>query len=124
LYHRSDPIATLKSLCGALNPGGELILDTFVIEGEEPVALCPHGRYSKIPNIYFIPTKKALEFWLLRSGFRAVEHIDTVVTTTNEQRKTEWIKTQSLEDFLDPKDPTKTIEGYPAPRRIYLKAYK
>ena len=45
-------------------------------------------------------------------------------TELNEQRKTEWIDTQSLEDFLDPNDPQKTVEGYPAPKRVYIKAIK
>ncbi|HBY85223.1 MAG TPA: tRNA 5-methoxyuridine(34)/uridine 5-oxyacetic acid(34) synthase CmoB, partial [Colwellia sp.] len=35
----------------------------------------------------------------------------------DEQRKTEWIDTESLQDFLDPNDSSKTIEGYPAPKR-------
>jgi tRNA (mo5U34)-methyltransferase len=38
-------------------------------------------------------------------------------TTSDEQRKTDWIDTESLENFLDPNDPSKTIEGYPAPLR-------
>ena len=124
LYHRSDPIATLKSLYKGLSSGGELILDTFMIDGEEEVALTPKERYAKIPNVYFIPTKKALENWCYRAGFKKVEHLGAVKTTLDEQRKTEWIESQSLEDFLDPSDPNLTVEGYPAPRRIYIKVYK
>ena len=30
----------------------------------------------------------------------------------------------SLEDYLDPEDPTKTIEGHPAPKRALLIAKK
>ncbi|HQR74536.1 MAG TPA: DUF1698 domain-containing protein, partial [Sulfurovum sp.] len=26
--------------------------------------------------------------------------------------------------FLDPNDDTKTVEGYPAPKRVYIKALK
>jgi tRNA (mo5U34)-methyltransferase len=33
LYHRSDPVAMLKSLFKGLNKGGELILDSFMIDG-------------------------------------------------------------------------------------------
>jgi len=124
LYHRSDPVAMLKSLFKGLNKGGELILDTFMIDGDEEICLTPKDRYSKIPNIYFVPTVNALKNWCLRAGFESVEVLETMVTESNEQRKTEWIETQSLEDFLDPNDPTKTVEGYPAPKRVYIKALK
>lgn len=124
LYHRSDPVSMLKSLFKGLEKGGELILDTFMIDGEEEIALTPAGKYSKIPNIYFVPTVPALKNWCLRAGFERVEVLETMVTEANEQRKTEWIDTQSLEDFLDPNDPTKTVEGYPAPKRVYIKAIK
>ncbi|MDF4192049.1 DUF1698 domain-containing protein, partial [Ligilactobacillus salivarius] len=46
------------------------------------------------------------------------------VTTTEEQRRTEWMVTESLADFLDPHDPGKTVEGYPAPKRALLIARK
>jgi len=124
LYHRSDPVAMLKSLYRGLNDGGELILDTFMIDGEEEIALTPQDRYSKIPNIYFIPTVNALKNWCYRAGFESIDVLDITKTSSQEQRKTQWIDTQSLEDFLDPTDDTKTIEGYPAPKRVYIKAYK
>jgi len=124
LYHRSDPVAMLKSLYKGLNSGGELILDTFMIDGEEEMCLTPRERYSKIPNIYFVPTVKALKNWCFRAGFEKIEVLEIMVTSSNEQRKTEWIDTQSLEDYLDPSDKTKTVEGYPAPKRVYIKASK
>jgi len=124
LYHRSDPIAMLKSLYNALNKNGELILDTFMIDGDEEIALTPNKRYSKIPNIYFIPTIPALINWCKRAGFSSVEVLETMVTDSSEQRSTKWVYEQSLEDFLDPNDRTKTIEGYPAPKRVYIKAFK
>jgi tRNA (mo5U34)-methyltransferase len=102
LYHRSDPVAMLKSLFKGLNKGGELILDTFMIDGEGEICLTPKGRYSKIPNIYFIPTVNALKNWCHRAGFESVELLETAVTDAKEQRKTQWIDGQSLEDFLDP----------------------
>ena len=124
LYHRSDPVAMLKSLFKGLNKGGELILDTFMIDGDEEICLTPKDRYSKIPNIYFVPTVPALINWCHRAGFDSVEVLETMKTESKEQRKTEWIDTQSLEDFLDPNDPEKTVEGYPAPKRVYIKALK
>ena len=124
LYHRSDPVNMLKQLYRALDKEGELFLDTFFIDGDEEMALCPRSSYSKIPNIYFVPTIKALEHWCLRAGFSEFEVLTTSVTTPDEQRKTDWIEGESLENFLDPNDPNKTVEGYPAPKRVYVKLIK
>jgi len=124
LYHRSDPVAMLKQLFRALDKKGEVILDTFYIDGEEEYALCPEESYSKIPNIYFVPTIKALKHWCLRAGFVSFEVLECSKTDAQEQRKTEWIEGQSLEDFLDPLDPSKTVEGYPAPQRVYVRLIK
>ena len=124
LYHRADPIGTLKSLNRALNKNGEIIIDTFMIDGEEEVALTPHSRYSKMPNIYFVPTIPALKNWLNRAGFIDIEVIATTTTDSEEQRVTPWTFEQSLDDYLDSEDKTKTVEGYPAPKRVYIKAKK
>jgi len=124
LYHRADPIGSLKSLYKGLNFGGELILDTFMIDGEDEISLTPKKRYSKIPNIYFIPTVNALKNWCYRAGFDEVEVLGILKTNIEEQRKTEWIDTESLNDFLDKEDNSKTVEGYPAPKRVYIKAKK
>jgi len=124
LYHRSDPVAMLKSLFRGLERYGEVILDTFYIDGEDELCLCPKSSYSKIPNIYFVPTLSALKNWCMRAGFEKFEVLQISTTDTNEQRKTEWIEGQSLEDFLDPNDKSKTVEGYPAPKRVYVKLIK
>jgi len=121
LYHRSDPVAMLKQLKSALNKNGEVILDTFMIDGDQEYVLSPKQRYSKIPNITFIPMRKALINWCYRAGFNEVIEIAQMKTTQNEQRKTQWIEGESLNDFLDPNNDALTIEGYPAPKRIYLK---
>jgi tRNA (mo5U34)-methyltransferase len=124
LYHRSDPIATLKSLAKALNKNGEILIDTFMIDGEDEVCLTPNSRYSKMPNIYFVPTISALKNWLNRAGFIDIEVLATTVTDSEEQRVTPWTFEQSLDDYLDSEDKTKTVEGYPAPKRVYIKAKK
>ena len=124
LYHRSDPVAMLKSLYKGLDKQGEVILDTFYIDGDEEMALCPESSYSKIPNIYFVPTIRALKNWCIRAGFSSFEVLETSLTDAGEQRKTEWIEGQSLEDFLDPNDSLKTVEGYPAPQRVYVRLIK
>lgn len=122
LYHRSDPISSLKSLYRGLQKGGELILDTFMIDGEDEVALTPKDRYSKIPNIYFIPTVNALKNWLNRAKFVDIEVLEITKTNSKEQRRTEWVYSESLNEFLNPENPELTVEGYPAPKRVYIKA--
>ncbi len=124
LYHRSDPVSMLKSLYKGLDKEGEVILDTFYIEGEEEICLSPASSYSKIPNIYFVPTISALKNWCLRAGFTIFEVLETSLTSSNEQRKTSWIEGESLENFLDKDDNTKTVEGYPAPARVYVRLKK
>jgi len=121
LYHRTDPISMLKSLKRAINKNGEVILDTFIIDGNESITLCPEKSYSKIPNVHFIPTVQALKNWSHKTGFSQFEVLTYSTTSSDEQRKTDWIEGQSLKDFLDPKDSTKTVEGYPAPKRVYVR---
>ncbi len=121
LYHRTDPIATLKALRKGLEAGGELFLDTFMIEGEGEMVLSPAHRYGKIPNVYFIPTVDALRGWCERAGYAEMEVLAMRRTDAQEQRRTPWSGGESLGDFLDPSDPTRTIEGYPAPIRLYVR---
>ncbi len=122
LYHRSDPVKTLKSLKKALLKNGVLYLDTFMIDGDEDIALTPKTTYSKIPNIYFVPTVNALKNWCYRAGFKDIEVLEIKKTDIKEQRATKWIDGESLGDFLDPDNQNLTIEGYPAPKRVYIKA--
>ncbi len=124
LYHRADPIGSLKSLNRALNKDGEIIVDSFMIDGDDEVCLVPHDRYAMIPNIYFIPTVNCFKNWLNRAGFKDIEVLEITTTDDKEQRVTPWTFGKSLDDFRDPNDLTKTIEGYPAPKRVYLKAKK
>jgi len=122
LYHRRSPLDTLLQIRERMVPGGQLVIETLVLEGEENVALFPEKRYAKMKNVFFIPTVACLGHWLRRTGFDEIRCVDISKTTTAEQRKTEWIDTQSLEDFLDPEDPARTVEGYPAPVRAMVLA--
>jgi len=73
-------------------------------------------------NVWFIPNAEQLIAWLERCGFQQCEVLDVSLTTTAEQRRTDWMTFDSLAQFLDPNDPSKTIEGYPAPTRALIKA--
>ncbi|RAX53812.1 tRNA 5-methoxyuridine(34)/uridine 5-oxyacetic acid(34) synthase CmoB [Helicobacter sp. 16-1353] len=121
LYHRTNPIDSLKLLKNSLNSGGEIIIDCLILDTDEPIVLSPL-RYAKMKNVYFIPSIGAIKNWLFRAGFKHIEIIAKKKTDTIEQRKTKWINGESLEDFLDPNDSSKTIEGFQAPIRIYIKA--
>ena len=95
-----------------------------MVEGDKNTVLVPHDRYAKMNNVYFLPSVAALTGWLEKVGFSDVKCVDIDITSTEEQRATDWMTYQSLKDFLDPNDPTKTIEGYPAPMRATLIATK
>ncbi len=122
LYHRRSPLDHLLELKGCLRSGGELVLETLVVEGDLGTVLMPQGRYAKMRNVWFIPSVDTLILWLERVGFKDVFCIDINRTTVDEQRRTEWTWDESLADFLDPQDETKTIEGHPAPLRATLTA--
>ncbi len=117
LYHRRSPIDFIYQLKAQLVKGGELVLETLIVDGDENTVLVPGERYAKMRNVWFLPSAKAMCAWLERCGFSNVKMVNTDITAVDEQRKTDWIDTESLQDFLDPNDATKTIEGYPAPQR-------
>lgn len=117
LYHRRSPFDHLIELRDSLRNGGELILETLVIDGKLGEVLVPEKRYAKMRNVWFIPTTLTLELWLKRLGFKNIQLVDVTKTTIEEQRKTEWMTFESLPDFLNPQNHNLTIEGYPAPKR-------
>jgi tRNA (mo5U34)-methyltransferase len=124
LYHRPSPFEHLQQLKSQLIKGGQLVLETLVVEGDANTVLVPHNRYAQMNNVYFLPSVAALSGWLEKVGFTDVRCVDVDITSTEEQRATEWMTYQSLTDFLDPNDPSKTVEGYPAPMRATLIATK
>jgi tRNA (mo5U34)-methyltransferase len=122
LYHRRSPFDHLLTLRGALRPGGELVLETLVIDGRNGEVLVPEGRYAQMRNVWFIPSPDTLIAWLRKCRFRDIRLLDVTPTTTAEQRSTGWMTYQSLPDFLDPANPSRTIEGHPAPKRAVVTA--
>jgi len=123
-YHRKSPVDHLFQLKGLLAAGGELCLETLVIEGGAGRVLVPPGRYARMRNVWFIPSAQELVAWLRRCGFVNVRVVDETATTVEEQRATEWMQFESLEQCLDRKDPSLTVEGLPAPRRAVVLAEK
>ena len=124
LYHRRSPIDHLIEMGEYLRPGGELVLETIVVEGSEGHSLQPKGRYAKMRNVWSLPSTLTLESWLRRCGYKDIRIVDVSTTNTEEQRSTDWMRFESLKDYLDPNDPSKTIEGYVAPKRAIAIASK
>ncbi|MCK4950405.1 MAG: tRNA 5-methoxyuridine(34)/uridine 5-oxyacetic acid(34) synthase CmoB [Gammaproteobacteria bacterium] len=122
LYHRRSPFDHLMELKNCLRPGGELILETLVIEGGPNEVLVPEGRYAKMNNVWFIPSCATLEHWLKRCGFVDIKLVDVSKTTTEEQRSTDWMRFESLQDYLNKEDTGLTVEGLPAPTRAIFTA--
>jgi len=120
LYHRKDPISHLERLRSLLAKNGQLIVETLIIDGDEKQVLIPKVRYAQMRNVWFIPSVDMLQTWLNKIGFKDVRCIDISTTTTTEQRVTSWMQFQSLKDFLNPNDPSLTIENLPAPKRAIL----
>ncbi len=124
IYHRPSPVDVLKDMLDGLKPGGTLILESQALPGDDPVALFPEKTYAKVPGTYFVPTGRCLRNWLLRAGFKDVTLCCSHPMSRLEQRKTDWMVFESYSDFIDPDNETRTIEGYPAPWRVFLKAVK
>ena len=120
LYHRRSPIDHLLELRDCLQPGGELVLETLVIDGGQGRVLMPEERYAKMRNVWFLPSCATLMSWLKRCGFVNIRLVDVTVTTVEEQRSTEWMPFHSLKDFLDPQNLGLTCEGLPAPKRAII----
>jgi tRNA (mo5U34)-methyltransferase len=117
IYHRRSPLDHLFRLKSFIIPGGYLILESLVIDGEKGQVLLPDDRYAKMRNVWFIPSVLTLESWLRRCGFKNIHLINVTLTTIEEQRSTEWMTFESLEQFLDPQNDKLTVEGLPAPKR-------
>ncbi|NNJ70038.1 MAG: tRNA 5-methoxyuridine(34)/uridine 5-oxyacetic acid(34) synthase CmoB [Kiritimatiellales bacterium] len=122
LYHRKDPLEHIEQLKSFLQPGGELVIETLVVDGPVGHALTPEGRYAKMRNVWSIPSVPTLERWLRDCGLDNIRTVDVTATSIEEQHSTEWMTFESLPDFLDPDDPSRTVEGHPAPKRAVMLA--
>ena len=122
LYHQRNHMEHLLQLKDIMAPGAELILETLVVEGPKGYTLIPEGRYAQMRNVHCLPSIETLKSWLADANFNNIKVVDISKTSSEEQRRTEWIgdNAASLEDFLDPSDPSLTKEGHPAPTRVII----
>ena len=119
LYHRRDPLDHLRRLRHCVAPGGLVVVESLV---SEDMPITPQHRYAQMRNVWHIPTPSQLLNWMTDCGFQNPRILDTTTTTVKEQRSTHWMRFHSLAEALDPNDSSRTIEGYPAPRRSLLVA--
>lgn len=124
LYHRKSPLEHLTDLKSTMREGGELILETIVIDGKLGDTLVPEGRYAQMRNVYFLPSILTLESWMKKCGYKNIRVIDITQTTIDEQHRTNWMEFTSLENGLTPANHNLTIEGYSAPIRAIFIAEK
>jgi len=122
LYHQREPLDHLQRLRTTLRSGGQLVLETIFLPGDDLRAETPGDRYARMRNVWSLPTVPQLVKWLEKTGYAEIVVVDRTMTTTAEQRSTEWMKFESLREALHPDDPTKTVEGWPAPRRVIVTA--
>jgi len=124
IYHRRSPLDALDGVFNALKPGGTLIIESQAIAGDGPMALFPEKTYAKVPGTWFVPTADCLKNWLIRTGFHNIRQFCMHPMSNREQRKTDWMTFESYDDFMSRSDPLKTVEGYPAPWRVFFSATK
>ena len=124
IYHRSSPVECLRDIFASLRPGGTLILESQALPGESEIALFPEKTYAKVPGTYFVPTGNCLKNWLARAGFTEIDIFCQHPMSSREQRRTDWMTFESYSNFTDPNDSSKTVEGYPAPDRVFIRARK
>ncbi len=120
LYHRRSPLGHLDELISFARPGGRVLVETIVIEGGAGACLSPPGRYANMRNVFFLPSLDTLLGWVRRLGLRHISVGPSVRTTVDEQRSTSLSGPISLQEALDPKEPSLTIEGHPAPMRVIV----
>ena len=125
LYHRKNPRHHLERLYALLKSGGTLVLETLVLpQSREEDLLVPESRYARMRNVWAIPGLDRLQDWIGRAGFIDARVVDSTATSVQEQRSTEWMRFESLEQALEPNDRSKTVEGLPAPVRAIVVARK
>ena len=98
-----------------------MVLETLVLpKSREEGLLAPEGRYARMRNVWAVPGTKRLLQWVEEAGFRTAKVVDITPTTTLEQKSTQWMRFESLEQALDPLIPAMTVEGLPAPVRAIV----
>ncbi|UJF25236.1 tRNA 5-methoxyuridine(34)/uridine 5-oxyacetic acid(34) synthase CmoB [Suttonella sp. R2A3] len=123
LYHRRDPLQHLWQLRETLRSGGQMVVETLVVDGDQNTVFMPDDRYAGMKNVWFLPSAEALCHWLERLKLRIEYCSEAVPTTAEEQRRTPWMDRHSLDQFMRA-DYRATVEGHPPPKRVIVVASK
>lgn len=115
IYHQRDHALAVKKLYDATRPGGHVLLESLVVPGDVPLTITAPDRYAKMRNAWTVPSAPSLKDLFINAGFRDVRVESFGPLTTSEQRRAEFAPFESLVDFLDPNDTSRTVEGHPAP---------
>ncbi|MXW54547.1 MAG: tRNA 5-methoxyuridine(34)/uridine 5-oxyacetic acid(34) synthase CmoB [Gammaproteobacteria bacterium] len=120
VYHQRNHRAHIAGLYESLHKGGLAVLETIVADSP----IYPKDRYAGMRNVWCIPSLESISDAMTAEGFSSVRVADVTVTTSSEQRTTQFMPFRSLANVLSPTDPKLTIEGYPAPKRAVILAEK
>lgn len=115
LYHQRDHRAAIQQLFDSTRPGGTVVLESLVVPQQDPLPILAPDRYAKMRNAWIMPSPYSIERLFNEVGFTNVKLHRFGPLSTEEQRRTKLAPYESLADFLDPTDSSKTIEGHPAP---------
>lgn len=116
LYHRKNPIEHLQRLKQCVRPGGQVVVETFVLPPGWGDVL-EVDRYARMRNIYTIPSVGVLRRWFKLASCQDVRIVDLCRTSVEEQRSTGWMRFESLREALDQVDERLTVEEVPGPVR-------
>ncbi len=117
LYHRKAPVEHIRSAASFASQ--RVIVETLIVDSEH--SLFPEGRYARMRNVPVVPSVVQVLAWMNEAGLRNARCVDITPTSTEEQRSTPWMRFESLAEALDDQDPTRTVEGHPAPvRAIFI----
>ena len=117
VYHRRDPAGHIRALAGHAHDDTTVVVESLVVDG---APLKPRSRYARMRNVYLVPDLATLHSWLKEAGFADTDVVDVSATAATEQRTTAWMPYESLAAALDRDDSSRTVEGYPAPRRAVI----
>ena len=118
IYHRREPEKHVERLFAFTRPGGQLVLESLIVENTR--SLVPGERYARMRNVWIVPSMVELTQWVLNAGYVDVNVVDVTPTTVDEQRTTPWMHFDSLREALQPDNPLRTVEGFPAPVRAVV----
>jgi tRNA (mo5U34)-methyltransferase len=121
LYHRRDPGDHLRRLKAQAASGGQIVIETLILPGQDDDELALPGRYANMRNVHCLPTIARLLSWIDAAGLVDARVVDVTPTTIDEQRTTAWMPFHSLAEALSP-DGRKTVEGHPPPLRATVVA--